>query len=666
MPTYGTVIEGVQKEIQPNWSLSKTANGRDRFTFSVVSLDGSYIPEMDDVLYHNENIAIVISTVANPTVISTSENHYFITGDHVEIAGHTGSTPSINGFHDVTVTSGTTFTIPLNVTVAGLGGVVARRLFGGYAITPRTAGLGGMGVVPITTTVNAADKNVVTERRFVKEVLLSGTVKSMLTTLVANYMPGFTLHAAQANGPTLGDLDCDYLRLDETLNQIAALWDDAVWVVDEYDRLRMFDPSLEIAPYNVVDGNGIADGDITVEPTRVGYANRVILRFSNAAVAAYAFLETIGNFANLDVVVIGSKHYVFQTVLTNVDGNVLIGAHAQESLENLIAAINMEAGAGTTYAAAMTSDHTISATLRFADQMLAYCRTAGASGNSTVCTTTAANASWITEGGGATGTFQFGADQALTNVVVAEDTVEQGLHGIWEVVIQADTTDFTLATNTAAAYLAIHLVTSKKVVFNTYKMGLRPGMTLTITIASRGINNLYLITDVNFSTIGNLVKRTVTAIESLMLNSSPRWRDKYKQWNASSSTTGVAISGTTTTSTSGAVLYPFGGSDIEWQRSATPTWVSANSIQIRIDTVARGSTTGICYVRMRAKSGTVTARLRDVTNNATVGTSSATVGTGFQTFAFAVALTAGAYYYEVQLLPSLANVDVQLGSAYME
>lgn len=69
-------------------------------------------------------VAITSSSVANPSVITTSANHQLSTGQTVTIAGHTGSTPAINGSRVVTVLTATTFTIPLNVTVGGTGGTV--------------------------------------------------------------------------------------------------------------------------------------------------------------------------------------------------------------------------------------------------------------------------------------------------------------------------------------------------------------------------------------------------------------------------------------------------------------------------------------------------------------------------------------------------------------
>lgn len=71
-------------------------------------------------------VVIATSSVANPTVITCSTPHGLVTGDKVMIAGHTGSTPAIDGERVATVVSATTFTVPLNVTVGGTGGTVKR------------------------------------------------------------------------------------------------------------------------------------------------------------------------------------------------------------------------------------------------------------------------------------------------------------------------------------------------------------------------------------------------------------------------------------------------------------------------------------------------------------------------------------------------------------
>jgi len=84
--------------------------------------------------------------------------------------------------------------------------------------------------------------------------------------------------------------------------------------------------------------------------------------------------------------------------LTDVDGNVLIGATASDSLDNLIAAINLDSGSGTLYATSTTANTFVSALAGTGDTMDVTALTAGTAGNSIATTTTAADASW----GGAT------------------------------------------------------------------------------------------------------------------------------------------------------------------------------------------------------------------------------------------------------------------------
>jgi hypothetical protein len=71
-------------------------------------------------------VAVTSSSVASPTVITTGAAHSLLTGDVTTIAGHSGSTPSINGQWVVTVLSGTTFSIPIQVTVGGTGGTALK------------------------------------------------------------------------------------------------------------------------------------------------------------------------------------------------------------------------------------------------------------------------------------------------------------------------------------------------------------------------------------------------------------------------------------------------------------------------------------------------------------------------------------------------------------
>lgn len=78
------------------------------------------------VTHETAQATIVSSSIANPTVITTSAPHGYATGDTVRIAGHTGSVPTINGDRVGTVTGPTTFTVAVNVTTGGTGGTVKK------------------------------------------------------------------------------------------------------------------------------------------------------------------------------------------------------------------------------------------------------------------------------------------------------------------------------------------------------------------------------------------------------------------------------------------------------------------------------------------------------------------------------------------------------------
>lgn len=98
--------------------------------------------------------------------------------------------------------------------------------------------------------------------------------------------------------------------------------------------------------------------------------------------------------ANGQTVTIGNKVYTYQTVLTNVNGNVLIGASAAIALDNLKAAINLEAGAGTLYAAATTRHTQVTATTNTATTQVVEAINPGAWANGIAVAETSANLSW--------------------------------------------------------------------------------------------------------------------------------------------------------------------------------------------------------------------------------------------------------------------------------
>jgi hypothetical protein len=94
-------------------------------------------------------IPITSNSIANPTVVTTPIPHGLTTGDIILVSGVASSSPTINGSRTVTVITATTFSVPVNVTVAGTGGsfVRANSTGGGIAFQQVTAYSGFTGYV---------------------------------------------------------------------------------------------------------------------------------------------------------------------------------------------------------------------------------------------------------------------------------------------------------------------------------------------------------------------------------------------------------------------------------------------------------------------------------------------------------------------------------------
>lgn len=128
---------------------------------------------------------------------------------------------------------------------------------------------------------------------------------------------------------------------------------------------------------------------------------------SGERVRATEILTLTGQPLDTETVTVGGKTYTFQTSLTDVDGNVLIGASESDSLDNLIAAINLDAGAGTTYATSTTEQTDVDAVAGVGDTLDVTAQVGGTAGNSLASTET------LTDGSFGGATLSGGADSKL-------------------------------------------------------------------------------------------------------------------------------------------------------------------------------------------------------------------------------------------------------------
>lgn len=96
---------------------------------------------------------------------------------------------------------------------------------------------------------------------------------------------------------------------------------------------------------------------------------------------AEIYLLFASNPSNGETITIDSKVYTFQAVLTDVDGNILIGADAAASFLNLKRALDLSGASGVDYAASMTAHSAIKADDPETDRMRFYARSSGTAAN---------------------------------------------------------------------------------------------------------------------------------------------------------------------------------------------------------------------------------------------------------------------------------------------
>jgi len=106
-------------------SYAVAANGVTTASTGTIDLDDVLVDQPTTANNPENELRITGNTLANPTVVTTHKAHGCATGDHVFVKG-SNSTPVINGDQEVTVISGTTFSVAVNVTVAGTVGTCTR------------------------------------------------------------------------------------------------------------------------------------------------------------------------------------------------------------------------------------------------------------------------------------------------------------------------------------------------------------------------------------------------------------------------------------------------------------------------------------------------------------------------------------------------------------
>jgi hypothetical protein len=141
------------------------------------------------------------------------------------------------------------------------------------------------------------------------------------------------------------------------------------------------------------------------------------------AVNVFTLTDVMGN---TETVTIGDVVYTWMTALSagpTVPYEVLIGASAAASLDNLKSAINGTAGVGTTYSVGTSAHPLVIATTNSDTAQTIHSRTYGTGNNTLATTETTANGSWAdTTLGGGTGASNPGVATTTGTFVIDGQT----------------------------------------------------------------------------------------------------------------------------------------------------------------------------------------------------------------------------------------------------
>lgn len=199
----------------------------------------------------------------------------------------------------------------------------------------------------------------------------------------ANSMPSRTLRDGISAMAIAAESSADAVALAKAQfgNDVNVMWDRATATL----AAAATDMNGWAFRLRVVSPLGVALIDQTVE------ADAVL----QGITAATGTLTSSANYADTETVTIDGKVYTFQSVLTNVDGHVKIGASEALSIVNLQHAINASGGVvGTDYATATTAHPTVTCTAVTIHTAVVTAKLKGTAGNALATTETSGTAAW--------------------------------------------------------------------------------------------------------------------------------------------------------------------------------------------------------------------------------------------------------------------------------
>ena len=313
------------------------------------------------------------------------------------------------GFIAVDISAAVTILDVANAIVAAINGAVGLDL-------TASNGAGTLTTVTVTNAENGAFGNVTTWTDTVADVgfVITQPTGGVDSDLFTTINPGRGLFDEIALDAIPLDLLCSDTTYPQTVQAVTAT--SVVQIRDEGSNKRARVVVTTAAMYDsfatsgvFTDFNGIDFDILTFDRISatsyvfevsafllpvigVGSVTWNVLKFEQ--IQASGTLTLTATPLNGETVTIGGKVYTFQTVLTNVDGNVFIGGSSAAAIGNLYAAITLGSGAGTAYAMATTAHPTVFASNPIGLALFVYALVGGPAGNLIATTETLSNGSF--------------------------------------------------------------------------------------------------------------------------------------------------------------------------------------------------------------------------------------------------------------------------------
>lgn len=361
-------------------------------------------------------------------------------------------------------------------------------IFRGKTVSTRERGVGNVGLPPIAMEVSADDDSVLLERRFIVLDFPAGTTVDAIAAAFVVYLApyGISLDPSQATGPAITEaLTFDGVKLSDACSRVTDL---TGWVRQlTFSKLFSFvEPGSEAAPFDITATNLYVMGDMTVERSRVGYANRVIVKAGEPGLKEKS--QTFTGDGVLDT----------WSLANTIDGPI---AYVPDGA---IGYAVVDVSWGTTEPLGG-----LSSTLdwKFNPETLELQRTTGAVAN--------------------LDTFTVRYQSMFPVIVFADNLAEQASEGIIEVSLERrDIFDRAQAQAVADAEVSKAASVLTTVYYDTLTPGLEPGQAQTITVAPRGLSGSWLIVEVRTTSLAkDYLRHSITAVGGDAYRGS--WRDIF-------------------------------------------------------------------------------------------------------------------------------------------